>query len=60
MKMKEKFEFTKDERGIGTLTFDTPESSANVFTQSALEEFETQLDALLKDSESATKLSLYI
>jgi 3-hydroxyacyl-CoA dehydrogenase/enoyl-CoA hydratase/3-hydroxybutyryl-CoA epimerase len=51
MKMKEKFEFTKDERGIGTLTFDTPGSRANVFTQSALEEFETHLDALLKDSE---------
>jgi 3-hydroxyacyl-CoA dehydrogenase / enoyl-CoA hydratase / 3-hydroxybutyryl-CoA epimerase len=45
-----KFEFTKDGRGIGTLTFNTPGSSANVFTQAALNEFEAHLDALLQDS----------
>ena len=44
------FEFTKDERGIGTLTFNTPKSSANVFTHAALKEFETHLDALLQDN----------
>ena len=43
------FEFTKDERGIGTLTFNTPQSNANILTQSALEELETQLDALVQD-----------
>jgi 3-hydroxyacyl-CoA dehydrogenase / enoyl-CoA hydratase / 3-hydroxybutyryl-CoA epimerase len=43
------FEFTKDGRGIGTLTFDTPGSSANVFTESALKEFEAHLDVLLQD-----------
>ncbi len=44
------FELAKDNRGIGTLTFNTPESRVNVFTQSALEELETHLDALLQDS----------
>lgn len=44
------FELAKDKRGIGTLTFNTPESSVNVFTQSALEELETHLDTLLQDS----------
>lgn len=44
------FAFKKDERGIGTLTFDTPGSRANVFTIKALKEFETHLDALAKES----------
>ncbi len=44
------FEFIKDERGIGTLTFDTPGISANVFSIQALKEFETHLDTLAKDS----------
>jgi 3-hydroxyacyl-CoA dehydrogenase/enoyl-CoA hydratase/3-hydroxybutyryl-CoA epimerase len=44
------FEFLKDERGIVTLTFNTPEKSANVFTHAAIKEFETHLDSLSNDS----------
>jgi 3-hydroxyacyl-CoA dehydrogenase/enoyl-CoA hydratase/3-hydroxybutyryl-CoA epimerase len=43
------FEFIKDERGIATLTFNTPESTANIFTHAALTEFEEHLDKLLHD-----------
>lgn len=44
------FDFTKDGRNIGTLTFNSPDSNANVFTHSALKEFESHLDALLLDN----------
>ena len=44
------FEFLKDERGIVTLTFNTPGKSANVFTHAAIKEFESHLDTLSHDS----------
>ena len=44
------FELTKDNSGIGTLTFNTPDSRANILTQAALEEFESHLDTLKQDS----------
>ena len=45
------FTFKKDSRGIGTLTFDTPNSSANIFSSESMNELDTQLDTLLKDME---------
>ena len=47
--IKKYFELTTDSRGIATLTFDTPESKANVFTRAALLEFAEHLDALAGD-----------
>jgi 3-hydroxyacyl-CoA dehydrogenase / enoyl-CoA hydratase / 3-hydroxybutyryl-CoA epimerase len=44
------FELAQDDRGIATLTFDTPDSRVNVFTQSALEELESHLDMILQDN----------
>ena len=45
------FELTRDQRAIGTLTFNTPESKVNLFSQSALEELETHIDALAHASD---------
>jgi 3-hydroxyacyl-CoA dehydrogenase/enoyl-CoA hydratase/3-hydroxybutyryl-CoA epimerase len=44
------FELVKDSRGVATLTFNTPESRANILTQAALEEFGKHLDTLKQDS----------
>lgn len=47
--IKKYFELTTDSRGIATLTFDTPESKANIFTRAALLEFAGHIDALAGD-----------
>ena len=44
------FNQTKDERGVVTLTFDTPEKAVNVLCFDALYEFEQILNTLEKDS----------
>ncbi|WP_456448645.1 3-hydroxyacyl-CoA dehydrogenase NAD-binding domain-containing protein [Thiolapillus sp.] len=41
--MKKYFHLQQDSDGIAWLTFDTPDKAANVLTEEALEEFDTQL-----------------
>ncbi len=43
------FKLEKEQEGIATLYFDTPESKANVFSQDTLEAFEAHIDTLSKD-----------
>ena len=43
------FNQTKDERGVVTMTFDTPEKSVNVLCFDALYEFDQMIQALEKD-----------
>ncbi len=45
------FKFKMDKQGIGTLKFNTPKSTVNLFTNQALKEFDTQLDVLSQNSE---------
>lgn len=45
------FKFKQDKRGIATLIFDTPKSSANVFSSATMTELEIQLDTLLENKE---------
>jgi 3-hydroxyacyl-CoA dehydrogenase / enoyl-CoA hydratase / 3-hydroxybutyryl-CoA epimerase len=45
------FKLDRQSEAVATLTFDTPKSSANVFSVAALEALESQLDALAAETE---------
>ncbi len=45
------FKFQKNKQGIGTLIFDTPRSSANVFSSASMDELEKYVDDFEKDKE---------
>ncbi len=43
------FKYTQTNEGIGTLTFDTPAGSANVFTRAAMDEFAEHLQRIARN-----------
>ncbi|WP_373036392.1 3-hydroxyacyl-CoA dehydrogenase NAD-binding domain-containing protein [Sulfurimonas sp.] len=45
------FKLKKDKHGIATLIFDTPRSSANVFSSESMSELNLLLDSLLQDTQ---------
>ncbi|EDZ62086.1 fatty acid oxidation complex subunit alpha [Sulfurimonas gotlandica GD1] len=45
------FKYKKDKLGIGTLIFDTPRSSANVFSIESMSELDEMLNTLAQDAE---------